>query len=133
MTMIGVLAEAEIGDSHHRGHRIAQRPHGPLHDSIVAPARTPHRILPVRNPEEDHPPDPEVGDLSNLLHEHVDGVLIDPRHRGDRAPNPFASHDEERLDQIVDGDRRLGHEPTEGSTAAQSTQSVDGKGHGATG
>ncbi len=107
MAMIGVLAEAEVGDDQEPGRGPLGDPDRLLHDAVVAGRGRPARVLVLGDPEEDDPRDTQLGDLGDHLAEAVERELILARHRGDLAPEVLAVVDEQGIDQVVDGQSGL--------------------------
>ena len=133
LSMIGVLAEAHVGDDGQIRQRLFERTHRALHDAIGrVPART-HGVLVLRNPKQNHRWNAEVVDLATLLDQAVDRQLRDPGHGPDRLTYTRAGHDEERQDQPVHGRARLRYETAHGRSTTKAPRPVHGEAHRATG
>ena len=95
--------------------------------SVMARLRTPAGsmapdpvgVLGLRDAEEHHPAQPELGRLVGGLEQRRAGVLDDARHRGDRDRLVDALADEQRQHQLPRLDARLGDHPAQGRRGAQ--------------
>ena len=115
MPVVGVLVQAQVGhDDEGVAHGVAHGAQCHLHDAVGVPGPAAQRVLPLRHPEEDEPGQAQRHQPLGLDHERVDRVLHLAGHGGDgqRAVRPLA--DEQRGDQVVDAEARLGHQPPQG-------------------
>ena len=103
MAVVGVLAEAEVGDHQEIGRDSPGEPDGLLHDPVVAEGGRAAGVLVLGDAEEDDRRDAQLGGLGDRLAQPVERELILARHRGDLAPEVRAVVDEQRVDQVVDG------------------------------
>ena len=78
----------------------------------------------LRQRKQDHPGDTQAGQAADLVDQGRDRVLDDAGHRGHRPRGVEAVGDEQRGDQVVDGERRLGHQAPEGRRAAQAAEAA---------
>ena len=104
---------AHVADDEEVGVGVLQCARRLLHDAVVRVALAAHRVLRLRDAEQQHAADPEWEDLSQLALELIDGELRMPRHRLDRLLYASALDDEEGMDQLRDVERGLAHEGTE--------------------
>jgi hypothetical protein len=78
--VIGVLVHAEIGHHDHPladgARQVAKRV---LHDSVTIERLRADGVLRARDPEDDHRPDTEVGELTSFTKEALASVLHDSR------------------------------------------------------
>ena len=111
MPVVGVLVEAEVG---HHDELVADLvPHGAqrnLHHAVGVPGAAPLRVLARRHPEEDEPGDAERDEALRLDHQRLDRVLHLAGHGGDRDRHVGSLAHEQRGDEVVHPETRLGHE-----------------------
>ena len=81
VAVVGVLAQADVGDHHQVGHRLLDRPHRLRHDAVVAIRLRAGGVLLLGNAEQDHRRNAEVAHRPALLDGAVDRQLRDARHR----------------------------------------------------
>ena len=124
VAVVGVLAQADVGDHHQVGQRLLDRAHRARHDAVVAVRLRAGRVLLLRNAEQDHRRDAEIAHRAALLHRLVDRQLRDARHRADRLRHPRARHDEQRQDELVDAQPRLAHHAAQRLVAPQPARSI---------
>ena len=100
VAVVGVLAQAHVGDHEQVGVRGLDRARRELDDALVVPGARAHLVLGRREAEEQHGRDPELRRRTGLLDRVVDREVVDARHRGDRRA-PFAPRDDEhRRDEV---------------------------------
>jgi hypothetical protein len=124
--VVGVLAEAHVGDEHEAGGGAANRLQRPRHDAVGAGRTAAARILALRDAEEEDRGYPEIGQAAALLRRPIDGQLGHARHRVDRLLDAPARHDEQRLHELFDRDTRLAHEAPERLAPPQAPRAVSG-------
>ena len=124
VAVVGVLAQAHVGDDEKLGQRVLQRTHGALDDAVVVEVLVADRILGGRDAEEQHRGDPRCRRPAGFLDRLVDGELTDPRHRRDRVTDVLAVHDEHRIDEIGRSERRLAHRRAELGGVAEAARPV---------
>ena len=120
MAVVGVLAEADVGDDQQPG-RL------PLGRAGSPPGRSPRRrergraarVLVRGDAEEEDRRDAQLGDLGDRLAEAVERELVLAGHRGDLAPQVRAVVDEQRVDQVVDRQPMLADQVAEPGMAAE--------------
>ena len=98
--MVRVLAKAEIGDNHHLRNRIPHRTNRILDHSISGIGSAAPRILPFRNPKENHRGNPQGFDFLHPRQQGIEGMLEMTRHGGDGGFDPLSFPDKERHDKI---------------------------------
>jgi hypothetical protein len=101
VTVIGVLAEADVGDHAQLGDGLLHRGHAALDDSIRRVGAGAARVLRRGNAEEDHARDAEVMDELHLVHQLIHAQTEDAGHGGHRLAHPAPFHHEERQYEIV--------------------------------
>src|SRR5438067_2463645 len=124
-----VLAQADVGDHEQVGHRVLHRADGLLHDAVVRVRLGTAGVFPGRDPEEQHAGDPHAGGILALLDQLVHGEAVLTRHRHDGLAYAAAVHDEQRIDEVVDGQGRLAHELAEQRLLAKATRPEHAVGH----
>ena len=124
VAVVGVLAQAHVGDDQKLGQRLLQRTHGALDDAVVVEVLVADRILGGRDSEEQHRADTGRRGPSRLLDRPIDGELADPRHRRDRVAHVLAVDDEQRVDEVGRCEFRLPYRRTELRGVAQAARPV---------
>ncbi len=119
VTVIGVLAAAEIGDDDHLRHRLLDRANRALNDSFGIVAARCRSVLGGGNAEEQHALDAERKELACRGDGAVELEACDAGHRLDRSRIRGAFGDEERLDELLDVDAVLANERAHDLGAAQ--------------
>ena len=89
-------------------------------------ALEPVASLCVGNAEEDEGADAQVDGGADLVDQAIDAELVVARHRGDFFLDAVAGADEQRQDEIVDGERRLADEAADQRMMAQAARTVAG-------
>ena len=107
MAVIGVLAQAHVGDDEEIGQGVLQRADRALDDAVVVEVLLPDRILRRGDAEEQHRRNPRRGGPLRLLDRLIDRELADPRHGGNRIAHVRTMDDEHRIDEIGGGQHRL--------------------------
>jgi hypothetical protein len=122
MAVVGVLAQAGIGDRHDRELERMDPAEGLLHDPVVCRSIDPERVLGLRQTEEEHPADAEVRQACRLVGRDVGRHAEDAGHRVDRLANVGARLDEQWRDQHRGMQMCLAHQRAEGRGASQATR-----------
>ncbi len=125
MAVVGVFAEAEIGDHHHLG----RRPPGVTHHAGDQPIRPPciaaGRVLVVRYAEQHHRFHSIGGEEFYLALQLAFGDAMHARHAGDWLAVVDAFFHEDRLDQILGCQHGLAHKGAQGRRPPQATKAGD--------
>src|SRR3989441_1143875 len=124
-----VLAQAHVGDDEEVGHRVLHGAHRLLDDAVVGVRLRAARVLLRRDAEEKHAGDAHAGGVLALLDQLVHREAVLTRHRRDRLAHAAPVHDEQRVDEVVDRQRRLAHELAEQRLLAQPTRAEHALGH----
>ena len=106
VAVVGVLAEAQVGDHQQPGRLPLGDPDRLLDDPVVARGGRAARVLVLRDAEEEDRRDAQLGHLGDRLAEPVERELVLAGHRRDLPPQVLAVVDEQRIDQVVDGQPR---------------------------
>ena len=113
MPVVGVLVQAGIGHQHERiADLVAQVAQRHLHHAVRVVRGAPPRVLGRRDPEQDHPGDPEICQCPYFLAQTLLSVLHHARHRDHGIRFADALLDEERGDEIIDVHAGLRNQPT---------------------
>ncbi len=129
VAVVGVLAQADIGDHGQLRNLGLDGADGLLDDAGVAVGVLAHGVLGFGDAEQDDRRNAELVDFPGFGHDVLDGLLVDPRHGRDLLLDPLAEGAEHRIDQVVDP--QVGftdHAPQVGG-AAQATAAVFRKEH----
>ena len=120
VTVIGVLVQAQVGDEHHgvAQTRCAVRPEPPARRLRVPRAR-PHGVFAFGDPEQHDPGDPQRRQSLRLHDQRRHRMLEVAGQRGDRDRVVHRRPHEQGRHEIVDSEARLGHQATQGGSAAQ--------------
>ena len=128
--VVGVLVEAVVGHEDERvADLVAQLPQRDLHHAVRVVGAGAAGVLVLGDAEEDHRGDAEPGERPDLLAEALLGVLDDAGHRRDRLRVADALLHEERRDQVVDGEPRLGGQAAHRVGAPEPARPVLGEAH----
>ena len=112
--VVGVLAQAQVGDHDQLGVRLLDRAGGELDDAVIVVIGAGALGVLVRgDPEQDHGGDAERGGAARLGHRLGDREPVDPRHRPDRLASLDALGHEQRVHEVGRGELRLAHEPAQ--------------------
>ena len=110
MAVVGVLAEAEVGDDGGVG-LGDDAPRGLLNDAVLGPAPRTDGVLRLGDAEEDDCLDAGVGDLPHAVDRLVDRHTLVPRHRGDLDAFVRRRVHEHGRDEVLRREARLADEP----------------------
>src|SRR5256885_17178656 len=100
LTVVGILAEADVGDEQQARRRLADGAERARDDAFGVGGPAAARVLPLRHAEEDDGRHAQVPEPAALLGRSLDRALRDARHRLDRLLDPAPGHDEERLHEL---------------------------------
>ena len=110
VAVVGVLAEADVGDHGQAGHLRLDRGDGLLHGAVGAPGAAALSVLVVGQAEQQHRGHAQFMKGARLFDGAVDGHAADAGHRLDRLAARLAEQHEERLDQVLGRKAGLAHE-----------------------
>ena len=127
MAVVGVFAEADVGDHQQVGRRLlggADRL-GMMPASLMA--SLPGGVLLRRDAEQQHAAQAQVGRLADLVGQQVGRELVVAGHGGDLLPEPLARPHKQRQHQLRRPKGRLPHEPADRRVQSQSPHASDRK------
>ena len=133
MPMVGVLAEADVGDDQQARRLPLHEPDRLLDDPRLLHRGRPPRILMRGDAEEEDGRDPQLGHLRDPLAQPVERVLILAGHRRDLAAQVRAVVDEHRVDQVIQPQPFLTHQVAKPRMAPEPPRSMEreaGRGRG---
>ena len=130
VAVVGVLAEADVGEDEQLGVRRLDRARGELDRAVVVPGAGAVGVLLGGDAEEQDGRDAERVGGAGLLHDRGDAVAVDAGHRGDRRAPLQPVLDEQRQHEVRRRQRGLAHEVAQRAGAAQAAQAGGGKGGG---
>ena len=132
MAVVGVFAEADVGDHHQFRRRPLGPPHHARHQAVAVPGVAARGILVVRDAEQHQRLHPVARQALHHVLQLALGDARDAGHLGDRQGIVDAFLDEDRLDQVVGGDGGLAHQAAQRLGLAQPAQTGGGerRGHG---
>ncbi len=137
MSVVGVFAEAQVGDHQEIRRNLPGKADGLLDDAVVAGGGRAARVFVLRDAEEDDAGYTQFGDLGETFAQPVDRELILTRHRGNLAPEVSAVIDKQRVDQVERGELGFANEVAKSRMAAETAGPMQGVtggglyGHGA--
>src|SRR5216684_254192 len=102
-----VLAQAHVGEDQQVRHHVLHRPHRLLHDAVLRVRLRAARVFLGGQTEQQHTGDPHARDVLHILHELVDGETELAGHRPDRLAPAAPVDDEQRVDEVINGQRGL--------------------------
>ena len=127
--VVGVLAEAHVGDDHQFRELVLDGADGHLHDALVVVGAGGGGVLVRRDAEQQDRLDAEPDHLAHLGQHVADGELVAAGHRRDGVLDVLAGDDEQRVDEVVELQLRLAHQVPDGGGAAQAPHAVAGVVH----
>jgi len=130
VAVVHVLAQADVGDHEQVRELVLDRPHGHLDDALGVVGSRGRGIFVGGDAEEEDGRDAEPDHFTHLGQQVADRELVAPRHGTDGVPDVLAGDDEQRADEVVDGERRLAHHAADRGGAAQTTHAVARVVHG---
>src|SRR5256885_11349140 len=107
VAVVGILAEADVGDEEQARRRLADGAERARDDALGVGGAAPACILPLGHAEEDDGRHAQVPEPAALLGRALDRALRDAWHRRHRLLDPAPGHDEERLHELGRVDARL--------------------------
>ena len=110
MAVVGVLAQARVGDRDERDLEVAQATQGLLHDAVRRPRTRPVRVLGIGQAEQQHAADAQLGQGERVADGLVGRHALDPGKRVDRLADVATGADEHRRDEHRGIETRLAHE-----------------------
>ena len=128
--VVGVLAEADVGDDDRLRARLLDLPDGPADRPEEVGRGGADGVLVVGDAEEDDREDAAGGELGGVLRREVGRDAVDARHRRDRLADPLARDDEHRGDEVGRVEGRLADHRPERLGEAQAAVAVEGERHG---
>ena len=132
VTVAGVGIQGRVGDDPkvraRRLHRRDALRDEPMRVDGLGAIRRFEIVLHVR--EQRHGRNSQVHAALRVFHQLIDAEPLDPWHRLDRLAPPLAVDDEHRIDEIVDGQRRLAHQATGEVVAAVAPHAGERIAHG---
>jgi hypothetical protein len=114
MTVVRVLAEADVRDHQHLGDRCLDRPDGALHGRLRIISARSDIVLLLRQSKQQHAADPVGLCGSGLAHRFVDGQIEHAWHRRDLSPHPVALAHEQGQHEHVRRQPRFAHQRAHG-------------------
>ena len=124
MPVIGILAEADIGNDHQVGEPFLDRAHRFLNDAVLGVGTRSQGVLLVGEPEQDDGWNMHIGGGLHRVDQVIEGLLIVSRHRGDRVADVFALHREEGQDEIAGRQFGFADHAAQGFIPAHAARSV---------
>ena len=126
----GVLAQADIGHDQQIGGPLLDRADRLLHHALFRPRLGALLVFVRGQAKQQYGGDAKFGDLGRFLRNPVRREMETVGHRGNRLLQILARSDKERIDQIINTQRRLAHHPSHRRTAAQPPHPDFRKTHG---
>ena len=107
VAVVGVFAEAQVGDHQEIGRDSPGDPDRLLNDPVIARGGRAACVFVLGDSEEEDRRDAQLGRFGDGFAEPVERELVLARHRRDFAPKVLAVINEQRIDQVVDGETRF--------------------------
>ena len=126
MPVVGVFAKTQIRDHQKIRRDSPGVPNRLLNDSVIAQGGRATRVFMLGDTEEQDCRQAQVGRFSHRVAEPVERELVLARHRRDFAPKILAVIDEERINQVGDGEMRLGDQGAKPRMTAKAPWSMKG-------
>src|SRR6516225_11618115 len=130
MTMVGVLAHADVGDYRESGHMLLDLANRALHRTLVVPGLGALRVLVLRNPEQNDCRNAGRMGFTRRAQRVFDRHLRHPRHRPDLPVYAATRADKIGLNQIVRRETRFPYHSAQRFIAAQPAWPTYRKCHG---
>ena len=130
MAVVGVLAQARIGDRHDRHIEIPDACERLLHDPVLARGGRSPRVFGLRQAEQDHATNTEIRQASRFLGREVRRHPEHAGHRFDRRPDARPGLDEQRGHQHGRIETGLTDQCPQGRRPSQSTWPEWARGRG---
>src|SRR5262249_36629796 len=110
MAMVGVFAEANIGDDQQAQFRLANGFDGALHNAVFSQRTCTSRVFRFRESEKDHPGDAEVLDFAAIFGNAVGRLLEYAGHGTDLLSDAAAWADKHWIDKACGGEARFANQ-----------------------
>jgi hypothetical protein len=101
--VVGILAEADIGNHDHFREPFLHGPHRFLNDAILGIGAGAQGVFAVRQTKKNDGRNVLLGSFLNVLHQVIEGLLKVPRHGWDRVFDVLAPDGKQRQNEIVGG------------------------------
>jgi hypothetical protein len=125
VSVVGVLAQADIRHHGHAGDVALDGFDRRLHRTGGIPRRRADAVLPLRKSEQEHGAHAGVPRPLRLFDRFAHAELEDSGHGADLGPRAARRDDEERIDEILGADDGLAHEGADGVGAAEAPRAAD--------
>jgi hypothetical protein len=129
VTVIHVLAQADVGDHDQVGRLVFDGAHGELHDALGVVGAARRRVLVRGDAEQEHRRYAEALDLAHLGQQVADRKLLAAGHGGDGPLDVLTVRDEQRVDEVVGREGRLAHHAPQRGRAPHAPHAIGGKVH----
>ena len=130
VAVVGVLAQAGVGDHQQVRGLVLDGPYGFLHHAAVGVSFRAYRILGLGDAKQDHARDAQAPDDLGLPGRAVHRELRDAGHGGDGLLLVPPRADEQRIDEVPRTQRGLAHEIAQQAGPSKSSWPGYGKCHG---
>src|SRR6266508_235062 len=117
-----VLAQAYVGEDQQVRHHVLHRPCRLLHDAVLRVRLRAARVFLGGQTEQQHTGDPHARDVLHILHELVDGETELAGHRPDRLAHAAPVDDEQRVDEVINGQGGLADQLAEQRLLAETSR-----------
>jgi len=124
MTVVGVLAQADVGDHHQIGHLVFDGFYSSLHDAVFGIGLRAQSILALWDTEQNDGWYAKFAGLFGRFDDVIDRQLRMTRHGGDRIFHIFAVDGKQRQDQVVYMQSGLADHAADGFISAHSSRSI---------
>ena len=129
VAMVGIFAQAHVGDDDDVAVRRFDRPNRLLDDAIGREIFCPHAVFLIRDTEKEDGRDVQPTDFINLTRQLVNGQPVLTRHGANFTACIRSVLDEKWIDEVVDGERCLLHHVAQCGGVAQAARPDDRKCH----
>ena len=119
VAVIGVFAEAQVGDHQELGRDSPGDPDRLLDDAVIARGGRAACVFVLRDSEQEDRRDAQLGRFGDRFAEPVERELVLAGHRRDFTPEVLAVIDEKRIDQVVDGKTRFADQVAQSRMTAE--------------
>ena len=125
VAVVGILAHADVRHDDQLRRRCLEGADALLHNALGGKVLEAHRVLVLRQAEEDHSGHAQLHQLGRLGRQLVDGEMVHARHRRDLLSHALAVQQEEGMDEIVGREGRLAHQAPQVLVRAQPPWAID--------
>ena len=129
VAMIGVFAQADVGDDEQFQVGLSNALDGALHNALRAERTCSARVLRFWQAKKNDRRNPERFHLPALLQDLVGGLLENVRHRADFLTHVLPRADKHRIDQACGREARLANHAAKRFRAPQTPRPMRGKTH----